>query len=101
MVGGKDVTMNSLLNLANQISDDSNVTVWQYWIAVSCYDFRDGLIYVDLDTKEIEPTKRLWAMGNFSKFIRPEATQFEVSATDGDINTVVLKIKIMVRKFRW
>ena len=60
---------------------------WQYWIAVSSYDYRDGLIYVDVDTKEIEQTKRLWAMGNFSKFIKPHAQRIEVSPENSDIKS--------------
>lgn len=83
MVNGKDLTMDSALNLANQIHEDLtilNVIDWQYWIAVSAYDYRDGLIYVDTSTQEIELSKRLWTMGNFSKFIRPGATRIQVES---------------------
>lgn len=91
MVNGKDVTMDSALNLATQIYEDLtilDVLDWQYWIAVSSYDYRDGLIYVDTDSKEIELTKRLWAMGNFSKFIRPKAQRIEVSTETSDLKVV-------------
>lgn len=91
MVNGKDIGMDSALNLATQIYEDLtilDVVDWQYWIAVSSYDYRDGLIYVDVDTKEIEQTKRLWAMGNFSKFIKPHAQRIEVSPENSDIKSV-------------
>lgn len=91
MVNGKDVTMDSAYNLATQIFEDLtvlNVSDWQYWIAVSQYDYRDGLIYVNVDTHKIEPTKRLWAMGNFSKFIRPGATRIQSDAGGGLVNTM-------------
>ena len=74
MQGRRDYGMDSALTLANEIMDDliiGRVSSWQCWIAVSKYDFHDGLIYVyDID-KTFQTTKRLWAMGNFSRFIRP------------------------------
>ena len=90
MVNGKDMTMNSALVLANQIYEDLtilDVQNWQYWIAVSCYDYRDGLIYVDQKEHSIEPSKRLWAMGNFSKYIRPQAQRIASESDDKEIVT--------------
>jgi O-glycosyl hydrolase len=81
MKGGRDFGMDSALKLANEIVDDmvdGGVSSWQLWIAVSKYNFRDGLIHVDEEQKKVLPTKRLWAMGNFSRFIRPGFTRFEV-----------------------
>lgn len=74
MVNGRDTSMSSAITMANEIHDDLtilNVVSWQYWIAVSKYDYRDGLIYVSPLTQSITETKRLWSMGNFSKFVRP------------------------------
>jgi O-glycosyl hydrolase len=53
------------------------VSSWQCWIAVSKYDFHDGLIYVDDTAKTFQTTKRLWAMGNFSRFVRPGFRQVQ------------------------
>ena len=81
MKGGRDYGMDSALRLAREIMDDlvwGGVSSWQYWIAVSRYNFRDGLIYVNEPEQEIIPIKRLWAMGNFSRFIRPGYRRFEV-----------------------
>ncbi|MHA2315365.1 MAG: glycoside hydrolase family 30 protein [Candidatus Hermodarchaeia archaeon] len=81
MKGGRDYGMDSALNLAREIIDDlvwGGVSSWQYWIAVSRYNFRDGLIYVNEREREIIPIKRLWAMGNFSRFIWPGYRRFEV-----------------------
>jgi O-glycosyl hydrolase len=83
MQGKRDYGMDSALTLANEIMDDviiGRVSSWQCWIAVSKYDFHDGLIYVDDTAKTFQTTKRLWAMGNFSKFIRPG---FQVVKTVG------------------
>ncbi|SDW76222.1 glycoside hydrolase [Paenibacillus sp. CF384] len=74
MEGGADYGMETALNLANLVHEDitiGGVTSWQYWIAVSKYDFRDGLVYVDEAEGRIKETKRLWAFGNYTKFIRP------------------------------
>ncbi len=84
MVNGKDVTMDSALVLANTMVEDLTILdaeSWNYWIAVSAYDYRDGLIYVDRDAHTYETTKRLFAMGNFSKFIEPGAVR--IGATVG------------------
>ncbi len=81
MKGGRDYGMDSALHLTREIMDDltwGGASSWQYWIAVSRYNFRDGLIYVNEPEREILPTKRLWAMGNFSRFIRPGFRRFEV-----------------------
>jgi O-glycosyl hydrolase len=82
MKGGRDDGMESALALANEIMDDltiGKVSSWQCWIAVSKYNYHDGLIYVDDTAKTFQTTKRLWAMGNFSKFIRPGFRQVQTA----------------------
>ncbi len=72
MVNGRDTSMDSGLVMANAIHEDLsllNVVAWQKWILVSQYDYRDGLIYVDVNRKTISQTKRLWVMGNYSRHI--------------------------------
>lgn len=87
MKEGRDVTMDSALVMANTIHEDlslASVTSWQYWIAVSRYFYRDGLIYVNLSDRSIIETKRLWVMGNYSRFIRPEYVRVGAeTAADG------------------
>ncbi|SFL45056.1 O-Glycosyl hydrolase [Gracilibacillus orientalis] len=86
----RDYGMDSALVLANTIHDDltlANVSSWQYWIAVSKYDFHDGLIYTNEGTEDVEVTKRLWAMGNYSKFIRPGAKRIKLSEEPDSLKT--------------
>jgi len=88
MVNGKDYGMDSAIHLAMEINTDLtklNVTSWQYWIAVSCYDYRDGLIYVTLNSKTVWDTKRLWAMGNFSRFIKEGYTRVDCTVNNRNI----------------
>jgi O-glycosyl hydrolase len=90
MQGKRDYGMDSALTLANEIMDDltiGKVSSWQCWIAVSKYNYHDGLIYVDDTAKTFQTTKRLWAMGNFSRFIRPG---FKVVKTVGSPEGVKL-----------
>lgn len=60
----------------------ANVNSWQWWLAVSPYNYSDALIYVNAISGEINPgackedgqvltSKQLWVLGNFSRFIRP------------------------------
>ncbi len=87
MVNGKDTSMDSAINLAIQVYEDMTIldaVSWQYWIAVSCYDYRDGLIYVDKSTQKVTVPKRLWAMGNYSKFIDPGYVRVDCALKTGD-----------------
>lgn len=84
MVRGRDVGMDSALCLATTLNDDltlGGVSAWQYWIAVSKHDFRDGLIYIDEEAQTLTQTKRLWALGNYSRFIAPQSRR--VALTGG------------------
>ena len=88
MVEGRDYGMDSALVMANVIHDDialAGVTSWQYWIAVSKYNYRDGLIYTDEYKQNIRETKRLWMMGNFSRFIRPGYVRIEAASDHTDL----------------
>jgi len=96
MVNGRDITMDSALELAHVIIEDlliGKVTEWHYWIAVSKYDYRDGLIYVDYDSSgnivRVIPTKRLWVFGNFCKFIKPGYKVISPLIKDGYLRGVV------------
>jgi len=71
----RDYGMSTALNMALKIHEDiviGHVSSWQYWLAVSVNGYVDGLIYAHKsETEEAIPSKRLWALGNFSRFIRP------------------------------
>jgi O-glycosyl hydrolase len=83
MVSGSDYTMDSAYHLAEVIAEDLtilNAVSWQNWVAVAPGGYRDGLIYTDEATQTIEPLRRLWAYGNYSRFIRPGYQRVETSA---------------------
>lgn len=74
----RDLSMTTALDVARIIHYDltvTNASAWQWWLAVSKYDYKDGLIYTDYSVigyfQNIIQSKTLWALGNYSRFIRP------------------------------
>jgi hypothetical protein len=51
----------------------AQASAWHWWLAVSPYNYKDGLIYISKSETDgaIEESKMLWALGNYSRFIRP------------------------------
>ena len=85
MQGGRDFGMQSALTLANEVYEDlsiTNVVSWQTWIAVSEYDYSDGLIYIDAEKQTFDLPKRYYAFGNFTKFVPRGAVRIGISAPE-------------------
>ena len=83
----RDLGMASALYIANVIHNDlvyANATAWQWWLAVSPYDYKDGLIYIDQNKSDgnIYQSKMLWAFGNYCRFIRPGMIRVEVTSRE-------------------
>ncbi|MCT4587793.1 MAG: hypothetical protein N4A71_08225 [Carboxylicivirga sp.] len=73
---GRDLGMNSALYLARVIHADlvvASASSWQWWLAVSPYDYKDGLVYIDFNEFDgnVYESKLLWVLGNYARFIRP------------------------------
>ena len=81
------------LYVAKVIHNDltiTNVTSWQWWLAMNPYDYSDGLVYIDgpdghfknhdnaRASGNVVESKQLWAFGNFSRFVRPGMKRVEV-----------------------
>lgn len=104
--GGRDLTMNTALYVARVIHYDLTVTnaaSWQWWTAFSEWNYKDGLIFVDDgilscgaakgNEKMIETCKNdgvyrtsklLWALGNYSFFVRPGMTRIAEKTSDSN-----------------
>jgi O-glycosyl hydrolase len=70
----RDEGIESAITMARAIHEDltiGNVSAWQYGLAVSKYDTKEGLLYINTGSQQIFETKRLWAFGNYSRFIQP------------------------------
>ena len=105
--GRKDLTMKTALYVARIIHHDlvyAHASAWQWWRSVGTGDYKDGLIYANPDKTLLDGTftdsKLMWALGNFSRFIRPGAVRLGVSAlnsngkqiTEGDTDPYSLMI---------
>ncbi|XEC96728.1 glycoside hydrolase [Paenibacillus tarimensis] len=86
---GRDLGIDPALHVARTIHFDltrANAAAWQWWTAVSKEDYKDGLIYTDYknpgDEQTVIPSKILWSLGNYSKFIRPGADRIALTGLD-------------------
>ena len=88
---GRDLSMKTALYVARIIHHDMvlcNAKSWQWWTAITQVDYKDGLVYLDDGSEgetgkmggsveslryngEVRESKLLWALGNYSRFIRP------------------------------
>ena len=75
--GGKvDLGMDSALFMARVIHYDMTIldsVGWEWWIAISPYNYKDGLVYVSKTAEDgtYNDSKLLWTLGNYSRFVRP------------------------------
>ncbi|MBD3852880.1 MAG: xylanase, partial [Acidobacteria bacterium] len=84
---GRDLGMDTALLVARVMHFDlvvAGAATWQWWLAVSPYDYKDGLVYIEKNTDdgEFSESKLLWAMGNFSRFVRPGMVRLDVRRSD-------------------
>ena len=89
---GRDLTMSTALDVARIIHLDLTlvgVTAWQWWTAVSGVNYKDGLIFTDWkkpgDAESIITSRLLWAIGNYSRFVRPGMRRVELEGKGHDI----------------
>ncbi|MEM6395131.1 MAG: glycoside hydrolase [Bacteroidota bacterium] len=91
----RDLGMPTALYVGRVIHADltmTNATSWQWWTALTTWDFKDGLIYLDTgDPSDLfnrdrmktdgdcHTSKLMWALGNYSRFIEPGMERFEAS----------------------
>jgi len=85
---GRDLGIDAGLYVARVIHNDlvnANASAWHWWISVSPYDYKDGLIYIDKNKTDgsYHSSKMLWAVGNFSRFVRPGAKRVEATSSLG------------------
>lgn len=58
-----------------------NAVEWDWWLACAYSGYTDGLVYVNSDNhSDIQTSKRLWCLGNFSKFIHEGAERIACSS---------------------
>jgi O-glycosyl hydrolase len=90
--GGRDLTMTTALDVARIIHLDltlAGASAWHWWTALSPVDYKDGLIYTNWqkpgDDETIFPSRLLWTLGNYSRFVRPGMRRVELVGEGHDI----------------
>jgi len=84
---GRDLGMGPALWISRLLHYDMTVGCaagWQWWLGISAVDYKDGLVYIDENKYDgnYYESKMLWAMGNFSRFIRPGMQRVAVDRSD-------------------
>ena len=85
MVNGSDFGMDSALVLAKCVQEDLpvlDVVSWATWVGVAPGGYHDGLIYATEagdGSISIVPLKRLWAYGNYTRFLHPGYVRVDVT----------------------
>lgn len=98
---GRDLNIDPALFIAKLIHNDlsvSNATTWQWWLAVSSGDYKDGLVYIDRNQSDgnVYESKMLWALGNYSRFIPAGSVRLPVRSDAG--NDVLISSYIHKKK---
>ncbi|MBO6033412.1 MAG: hypothetical protein J6Q22_18490, partial [Prevotella sp.] len=81
---GYDFTMKTALYVARVIHHDltyADAESWSWWRACGG-NYRDGLIRVYEREQRARDSKLLWALGNYSRFIRPGYKRVAVTGAD-------------------
>ena len=84
--GGRDLGINTALDVARIIHLDlavAGASAWQWWTSFSPENYKDGLIHTDWkkpgDKENVLPAKLLWALGHYSRFVRPGMRRVELA----------------------
>jgi O-glycosyl hydrolase len=90
---GRDLGIDAALHIAGVIHSDlvyAHASTWHWWIAASPYDYKDGLIYMDRDTLTgtVRDSKMLWALGHYSRFVRPGMRRIGVDVAGDSVDQV-------------
>ena len=90
---GRDSTIDAALYIAGIIHSDlvyAHASTWHWWIAVTPYDYKDGLLYMDRDTLTgtVRDSKMLWALGHYSRFVRPGMRRIGVDVAGAGADSV-------------
>ena len=89
--GGYDFSMKTALYVARVIHHDlcyADAESWSWWRACGG-DYKDGLIRVYERIQQARDSRLLWALGNYSRFIRPGAIRYDVEGPEDPYGLMV------------
>ncbi|KAF2841741.1 glycoside hydrolase family 30 protein [Patellaria atrata CBS 101060] len=76
-------------NNIHQAIVNSNCSAYLYWIGTQTGVTNSKLL--NIDKGNVVPSKRLWAFGNWSRFVRPGATRVQVSGAPNGVRSGAFK----------
>lgn len=83
------MTIDFGVQMARVIYEDMtvlNATDWSWWTACSAGIYTDGLIYINNnDHSDVQTSKRLWCLGNYSKYIDEGAKRVKITSADSSV----------------
>ncbi len=83
----RDLGIDAALYMARVIHSDlvfANASAWHWWLAISPYNYKDGLIYIDNNkfNGNYYESKMLWTLGHYSRFVKPEMKRIASTLTN-------------------
>ncbi|MDB5327625.1 MAG: O-Glycosyl hydrolase [Phycisphaerales bacterium] len=95
----RDLGMDMALKVAHVMHADLGIagaSAWDWWLALSRGNYKDGLLYTDWqkrgDPETIIVPKTFWAIGHFSRFVRPGMVRVACDAPAGLLATSYLEV---------
>jgi hypothetical protein len=88
----------------------ANVSSWQWWLAISPYNYSDALVYINDPSGQINvsnckadgvvlDSKQLWSLGNYSRFVRPGMKRI-AAGVQGVTDPVIAAGSLMVSAYK-
>jgi len=99
--------MDFALHIARTIHLDlvhMDASAWFWWLAVTAYDYKDGLLKISssLDPATLQPSKTMWALGNFSRHVRPGYVRLRTEQlTQDDYPGVMASVYVSDDTSKW
>lgn len=61
-----------------------HASAWHWWLALTPYDYKDGLLKIapTWEPDSLQPTKLFWAVGHYSRFVRPGFVRLQTTGAD-------------------
>lgn len=93
--GGYDFTMKTALYVARVIHNDlteGDAHSWSWWRAAGG-DYKDGLLRYYERRHKVSDSRLLWALGHYSRFVRPGAVRYNVEGRQDPYGLMVSAYK--------
>ncbi|KAM7195323.1 glycoside hydrolase family 30 protein [Naviculisporaceae sp. PSN 640] len=62
---------------------NGNASAYLYWVGVQAGNTNSHMVHIDTAKGKVEASKRLWALGQWSRFVRPGAVRVSTGVSGG------------------